>query len=49
MEEILELKQRLLSGDFQGSIAIVEDLEEMGKKGIIRTIRSYAIVGSFNS
>jgi len=44
VEEILELKQRLLSGDFQGSIAIVEDLEEMGKKGIIRTIRSYAIV-----
>lgn len=44
MEELLELKQLLLKGDIQSSLAIVEDLEEMGKKAIIKTIRSYAII-----
>jgi hypothetical protein len=44
MEEILELKQLLLKGDFSGSLAIVEELEEMGRKDIIKTIRSYAII-----
>lgn len=44
MEEILELKELLLKGDIQGSLAIVEELEEMSKKDIIRTIRSYAII-----
>ncbi len=44
MEELLELKKRLLLGDIPGSLSIVEDLEEMGRKGIIKTIRSYAII-----
>lgn len=44
MEELLELKQRLLRGDIQGSLSLVEDLEEMGRKGIFKTIRSYAII-----
>ncbi|MEM8717872.1 MAG: DUF29 family protein [Cyanobacteria bacterium P01_G01_bin.39] len=44
MEELLELKQLLLKGDIKGSLAIVEDLEEMGLKGIIKTIRSYAVI-----
>lgn len=44
MEELLELKARLLKGDLKGSLAIVEDLEEMGRKGIIKTIRSYAVI-----
>ncbi len=44
MEEILELKQLLLKGDFSGALAIVEELEEMGRKDIIKTIRSYAII-----
>ncbi len=44
MEEILELKQMLLKGDIKGSLAIVEELEEMSKKDIIKTIRSYAVI-----
>lgn len=44
MEELLELKQLLLKGDIKGSLAIVEDLEEMGRKSIIKTIRSYAVI-----
>ena len=44
MEEILTLKDLLLKGDIPGSLAIVEELEEMGRKDIIKTIRSYAIV-----
>jgi Domain of unknown function DUF29 len=44
MEELLELKMLLLKGDMKGSLAIVEDLEEMGRKGIIKTVRSYATI-----
>ena len=44
MEEILALKDLLQKGDIQGSLAIVEELEEMSKQDIIDTIRSYAVV-----
>ena len=44
MEELLDLKQLLLQGDIKGSLALVEDLEEMGRKAIIDKIRSYAII-----
>lgn len=44
MEELLELKQLLLKGDIKGSLAIVEELEEMSKKDIISKIRSYTII-----
>ena len=44
MEELLELKKLLLNGDIKGSLAIVEELEEMSKKDIIKTIRSYAVI-----
>jgi len=44
MEEILDLKQLLLKGDIKGSLAIVEELEEMSRKDIIKTIRNYAII-----
>jgi DNA polymerase III delta subunit len=44
MEELIELKNLLLKGDIKGSLALVEELEEMGKKDIIKTIRSYAII-----
>ena len=44
MEELLELKQLLLQGNIKGSLIIVEELEEMGKKDIIKTIRSYAVI-----
>lgn len=44
MEEILELKELLLKGDIQGSLVLVEELEEMSKSGIIDSIRSYAVI-----
>jgi hypothetical protein len=44
MEELLELKHLLLKGDIQGSLAIVEALEEMIKNDIINNIISYAMI-----
>lgn len=44
MEELLELKALLLKGDIKGSLAIIEDLEDMGKNAIISTIRIYAVI-----
>ncbi|MFB2978441.1 DUF29 family protein [Microseira sp. BLCC-F43] len=42
MEELLELKKLLLNGDIKGSLAIIEELEQMGKSNIIDSIRSLA-------
>ena len=44
MEELLDLKKLLLKGDIKRSLAIVEDLEEMGRKAIVDKIRSYSII-----
>lgn len=44
MEELLELKTLLLKGDVKGSLAIVEELQEMSKKDIINNIRSFAVI-----
>lgn len=44
MEELLTLKDLLLKGDVPGALAIVEELEEMSRKDIIKTIRSYATI-----
>ena len=44
MEELIELKHLLLKGDIQGSLAIVEELEEMSKNDIINNIISYAVI-----
>ncbi|MCT7983230.1 DUF29 domain-containing protein [Laspinema sp. A4] len=44
MEELLELKEKLLKGDIQGSLALVEELTEIGRKDIIKNIRSYAVI-----
>lgn len=44
MEELIELKHLLLKGDIQGSLAIVEELEEMSRNDIINNIISYAAI-----
>ena len=44
MEELLALKDLLLKGDIPGALVIVEELEEMSRKDIIKTIRSYAVI-----
>jgi nucleotide-binding universal stress UspA family protein len=44
MEELLMLKDLLLKGDVPAALAVVEELEEMSRKDIIKTIRSYAVI-----
>lgn len=44
MEELLELKKLLHQGDVESALVVVDELEEMGKKGIARNIRSFAII-----
>lgn len=44
MEELLELREKLLLGDISGALAIVEDLEEMSKDDKINNMRSFAVV-----
>ncbi len=44
MEELLELKDRLLQGDIPGALVIVEDLEEMSRDDKVNNIRNYAKV-----
>jgi len=42
MQELLDLKNRLLQGDLAGALAIVEELEEMSRDDKVSNIRSYA-------
>ena len=44
MEELAELKQLLVSGNTTEAIALIDELEEMGRKAIIRNIESYLII-----
>jgi hypothetical protein len=44
MEELLTLKELLLSGDVQGALTLVEDLEEMGRDDKLNCIRSFSTV-----
>lgn len=42
MEELLELKHLIQSGKYDDALLLVEDLEEMGRKGLKSNIRSHA-------
>ncbi|MEH2059617.1 MAG: DUF29 family protein [Nostoc sp.] len=44
MEELFTLKDLLVKGDVQGALIIVEELTEMSRNDIIKTIRSYAVI-----
>ena len=44
MEELIELKKLLLKGDIKGSLALVDELEEMSKSVLINNIISYAVI-----
>jgi Domain of unknown function DUF29 len=44
MEELLTLKDLLVQGDVQSALMIVEELTEMSRNDIIKTIRSYAVI-----
>jgi len=44
VEELLEIKEFLRRGQVEEALQLVYELEEMGKKGLVRNIRSYAKV-----
>ena len=44
MEELLTLKDLLVKGDVQRALLIVEELTEMSRNDIIKTIRNYAVI-----
>ena len=44
MEEIAELRKLLVSGNTTEAIALIDELEEMGRKAIIRNIESYLLI-----
>lgn len=44
MEELLEIKHLIQSGQYNSALLLVSDLEEMGKKGITHNIESYATI-----
>ena len=44
MEELAQLRQLLVAGNTQDAIALINELEEMSKKAIIRNIESYLVL-----
>ena len=44
MEELIELRQLLVAGNTIEAIALIDELEEIGRKAIIRNIESYLII-----
>lgn len=44
MEELFTLKELLVKGDIAGSLAVVEELEEMSRDDKINNIISYSII-----
>lgn len=44
MEEIIELKQSIMSHDWEKSLAIVEELEEMGRQDKINNLQSFLVI-----
>ncbi|WP_168192400.1 hypothetical protein [Chroococcidiopsis sp. TS-821] len=44
MEELLTLKEMLLKDDIPATLAIVEELEDMDRNDIIKTLQSYAVI-----
>ena len=44
MEELAQLRQLLVAGNTIEAIALIDELEEMSKKAIIRNIESYLVL-----
>ena len=44
MEEIIELKQSIISQDWEKSLAIIEELEEMGRQDQINNLQSFLVI-----
>ncbi|MGL6343335.1 MAG: DUF29 family protein, partial [Waterburya sp.] len=44
MEEIIELKQSIISHDWEKSLAIIEELEEIGRQDKINNLQSFLVI-----
>jgi hypothetical protein len=44
MEEIIELKQSIISHNWEKSLAIIEELEEMGRQDKINNLQSFLVI-----
>jgi hypothetical protein len=44
MEEIIELKQSIINHDWEKSLAIIEELEEMGRQDKINNLQSFLVI-----
>lgn len=44
MEEILELKEKILNHDFESAILLIDELEAMGRQDKINTLESLLVV-----
>lgn len=44
MEEIIELKQSIIHHDWERSLEIIEDLEEMGRQDKINNLQSFLVI-----
>ncbi|AFZ37198.1 protein of unknown function DUF29 [Stanieria cyanosphaera PCC 7437] len=44
MEEIIELKQSIINRDWEKSLAIIEELEEMGRQDKINNLQSFLVI-----
>lgn len=43
MEELTELRQEILNGNYDAALSIVDDLDDMSRRSILRNIRSYLV------
>ena len=41
--ELIDLRTSILSGRYEDALAIVDEMEEMSKKSILRNIKNYLI------
>ena len=44
IEELTDLRASILEGGINDALAIVDDLDEMGRKSLIRNIKSYLVM-----
>ncbi|ELS04634.1 protein of unknown function DUF29 [Xenococcus sp. PCC 7305] len=44
MEEIIELKQSIISQDWEKSLAIIEELEDMGRQDKLNNLQSFLVI-----
>ena len=43
MDELVELRQHILNGDYTTALAMIDELDEMSRKAVLRNLRNYLI------